>query len=538
MNISPLRLFSLSCCLIWGLSLHGQSLFHRLYTGEPSIEVAIAPASNGEVFFVFDSYNDTAAFLHRLVMLRLDADGTLLQEQGLFNPPSFRMGQIYGTSDNGLLIMGTEADPLSDEDSVFVVKLDANADQAWAKAFQVGPDPHEVRGVLETNDGGFIVYGIFEDFNTFSATIFLVKIDVAGDLVWSRTINSQLAGAFLKLGGMVETANGDLWLSGSTRFNTEGSWLTKLNASGMLQSTTYYNTHKLTDSQPEPFALFARSNGEMDIFYNSTSFQDGSVLLNLRTNANGVPIQTRRYYLPHTNGGEVTSCRPNGTGGYLMAGYHFPNSFRSSGIAFEIDANDNFLWAGSYGTSYIELLTGIVPTSDGGNMLGGFADPDSVILSPSENGLFPWLVKTDGMGVSNCFSLPLGFTTADTITTSQPYQLAEASGPGLADFSMSPFPISVNADTVMCQPLGIEVLPDQSMRAFPNPTSGRLTLELRQSYPGATLTLTDALGRELHREELPNQTQFYLDIAGPEGLYFLSLTTTTGKRRTHKILKN
>ncbi|MFK7925639.1 MAG: hypothetical protein AB8H47_27050, partial [Bacteroidia bacterium] len=205
------------------LALHGQSTFQKLFSQEVSIESTIGQASNGDLVWATDSYNDTAAFFHRIVVLRLDANANILQSKGLSRPPSFRLGKIYPTSDNGIIITGTSNIPLTDNDSVFVIKLNANSEISWTKAFQLGMDIHELGGIYETNDGSIIVYGLFEDFNLFEASIFITKIDPSGTLVWSRQIQSQLNGAFLKVGGIAEAANGELFLSGSTRFNSEGS---------------------------------------------------------------------------------------------------------------------------------------------------------------------------------------------------------------------------------------------------------------------------------------------------------------------------
>lgn len=48
------------------------------------------------------------------------------------------------------------------------------------------------------SDGSYLVYGTYDHVN-FAAGIFLLKIAARGTLIWSRTINSQLTGAFMKV---------------------------------------------------------------------------------------------------------------------------------------------------------------------------------------------------------------------------------------------------------------------------------------------------------------------------------------------------
>lgn len=516
-------------------ALQGQSTFQKLFTQEVSIESVIDQAANGDIIWTIDSYNDTASFFHRLVVLRLDANANILQSKGFSRPPSFRLGKVQPTSDNGIILTGTSNIPLTDNDSVFVVKLNANSEISWTRAFQLGMDIHEVGGVYETNDGSIIVYGLFEDFNIFEASIFLTKIDPSGTLLWSRQIQSQLNGAFLKVGGIVEAANGELFLSGSTRFNSEGSWLAKLNTDGLLQNVTFYDTHGLTDSQPEPFAIYARSNGQMDIFYNSTAFQDKSILLALRTDASGVPLQAKRYYIPHPNGGDISNVSQAANDAYVLSGYHFPNGIRSKGLAFGLDASDNITWTGDYGTDYIEILNGAVPSSDGGLMMAGFADPDSIIISPSENGLFPWLIKTDAMGQTDCYST-ITISSNDATVVSSTYQLSENSGPALADFDFFNFDMSASLDSLSCTPTAIETLPTASFKLYPNPTSGPLRVELAKPFPGSTLLLSNQMGQSVLRRNLHTEQSLSLEIDAPAGLYYLSLLTPSGERLSRKLV--
>lgn len=523
--------------VFFGVStVQAQSDFQYLYQSEASIESFVAPASNGDILMAVDSYNDTAAFFHRLIVQRLDIQGNVLQTAGLFRPPSFRMGSIKATSDNGLLVMGTVNIPLTDVDTVFVIKLDAMGQKTWSKGFQVEANIHVARGAIETSDGNYLVYGTYEHIN-FAEGIFLIKMDPSGTLIWSRTINSQLAGAFMKLGGIVETTNGDFWLSGSTRFNSEGSWLAKLNSTGETQSVIFYNTHDLTQSQPEPFAIYERSNGELDIFYNSTAFQTGSILLAVHADANGAPLQTTRFY--HGNNfGEITDIRPTTDGGYVACGYRFPGtSNRSDGLAIKIASNYNVAWAKTYGTDYIEITNSIFQGSDGGIVMGGFADFDSVIISPSENGLFPWLLKTNDVGNATCYSQNTAVTRIDTTTTTMAYQLDNVAGVALGDVVFNNISVSASPDTVTCLPTGITFLPKANFNLYPNPTQGSFILDLEKPLPGATIVLSDPTGRILFQTQIGQALRIPLQIDAPAGLYLLSLTTTDGKRFVQKVLK-
>lgn len=219
-----------------------------------------------------------------------------------------------------------------------------------------------------------------------------------------------------------------------------------------------------------------------------------------------------------------------------MSGYHFPNGVRSNGLSLALDANDNVSWAGQYGTSYIEIIEGIVPTNDGGFMMAGFADPDSIIISPSENGLFPWLVKTNSSGEPDCHHAPMNISMQDTSLSTSAYQLSEAAGPALNDIDFISFALETPLDSVLCQAASIQRLPKASFRIYPNPSRGVITLELEHPFPASQIIISDALGRSVLRSSLQHQSQLSLAIEAPAGLYYLTLLTPSGERLTQKLV--
>ncbi|MEM7654636.1 MAG: T9SS type A sorting domain-containing protein [Bacteroidota bacterium] len=524
--------------LFWGAmiiglpSIFAQSSFQSLYQTETSVEVFAATATNGDLLFAADSYNDTANFFHRIWVQRRDHAGNSLQVAGIFRPPSFRLnGGIHPLSNNGLLLLGTTNIPLEDADSVFVSKLAADGQIEWAKGFQIEATIHVPAGALETSDGSLLVYGTYEHLG-FAEGIFLFKISASGSLIWSRLINSQLNGAFMKVGGVVETSSGDLWLSGSTRFNSEGSWLAKLNAMGETQSVRLFDTHALTPSQPEPFAIHERLNGELDIFYRSTGFDSGPLLLAVHADANGMLLNGSTFS-SGTDFGEITTITPDGNGGYLGGGYRFPTGGnRSSGVVLHFDDAYQVDWARTHGTSYIELITSILPKPDGGYIGAGFADFDSMIVSPSENGLFPWLFQTDADGAIACHQGNLSISTSAVTISSMDYQLDNIAGPGLGELPFSNISVGPPETEISCAPTANERLLAPVFQIYPNPSTGSISIQVDrpETY---SFELVDLLGRKLEAELSPTATGWELTTR-VRGLAIL-LVTQEGKSWSQNI---
>jgi hypothetical protein len=188
---------------------------------------------------------------------------------------------------------------------------------------------------------------------------------------------------------------------------------------------------------------------------------------------------------------------PSGDGGYLGAGYRFAaNSNRSSGLVLKIDGNYQVDWAKRHGTDYIEILTSVFPRSGGGYVASGFADFDSVIISPSENGLLPWLIQTDENGSIPCYQQNTTITTQDTSVSTMGYQLSNVSGVPLGEIPFINISLTTPSDSVVCLPTGIENLAADFFHLYPNPSQGKVLVEVRDSRI-ESVELFDLFGRKL-----------------------------------------
>ncbi|TVR75966.1 MAG: T9SS C-terminal target domain-containing protein [Saprospirales bacterium] len=73
----------------------------------------------------------------------------------------------------------------------------------------------------------------------------------------------------------------------------------------------------------------------------------------------------------------------------------------------------------------------------------------------------------------------------------------------------------------------------RDLKAFPNPTSGPLTLEIPDGFTKGTLEIVDIRAGTVHRKKLSHlQEQFSLDIGHlPAGVYHIELYTEENQER-------
>jgi hypothetical protein len=85
--------------------------------------------------------------------------------------------------------------------------------------------------------------------------------------------------------------------------------------------------------------------------------------------------------------------------------------------------------------------------------------------------------------------------------------------------------------------IGIDIVLPDAVKAYPNPTTGKVTLLC--SEPIITAWLTDMMGRcEEVRLTPDGPKQYSLDLTTrPQATYLLTLTTASGKTHTVRLLK-
>ncbi len=72
---------------------------------------------------------------------------------------------------------------------------------------------------------------------------------------------------------------------------------------------------------------------------------------------------------------------------------------------------------------------------------------------------------------------------------------------------------------------------------FPNPTTGPLTIDLRQNYATVTAKLFTTTGQLIYQQEFEQVDQLSLKMDGTPGVYWLQLETDDGQQGTWSIVK-
>lgn len=191
-------------------------------------------------YFVIGSTESAGSGASDFWVVKTNAAGELLWEEtygGTFNDIAFE-GQP--TSDGGFILAGyTQQQGFSNAD-VWLVKLLNTGDIEWEQTYG-GSFDELAYSVSETADAGYILSGYTYSFGSGMQDLWLIKTDMYGDTLWTKTVggSSNDAGHCV-----IETDEGDFLVSGSTfSYSVNGDmdlWLVKTDISG---NTLWTNTY-------------------------------------------------------------------------------------------------------------------------------------------------------------------------------------------------------------------------------------------------------------------------------------------------------
>jgi hypothetical protein len=76
------------------------------------------------------------------------------------------------------------------------------------------------------------------------------------------------------------------------------------------------------------------------------------------------------------------------------------------------------------------------------------------------------------------------------------------------------------------------------LSAYPNPTSGRFTINLGSLFSETDVTITNTLGQIISTSNYKNSQNLDIQIDGVSGIYFVTIKMKDGKQQTLKIIKH
>jgi len=250
---------------------------------------------------------------------------------------------ITETFDNGYIIAGLTGAIGFGQEDISLIKTDQFGDTLWTKTFGTLSNGEFAKSVIQTADSGYAVLGYTESYGAGAADIYLIKTDINGDALWTKTYGGALNddGYCLQ-----ETTDGGFIIAGDTR---------------------------------------SFSSGISDVYL-------------IKTNSIGDTLWTKTYGGISDDHG--TCVQQTSDHGYIITGYTY--SFGADFIdlyLFKVDSLGNIQWEKTYdgpeiGSNSGDYGTAVQETYDGGYIITGTRGYISATGFTGQT----WLLKTDFIG--------------------------------------------------------------------------------------------------------------------------------------------
>jgi len=167
-------------------------------------------------------------------VVKLDANGNLQWTKTIGGPVGDWGHSIIQTSDGGYAITGYTESFGAGEKDIYVVKLDANGNLQWTKTIG-GENDDKGYSLIQTSDGGYAIAGYTSSFGAGRDDIYVVKLDAKGNLQWTKTIGREYRD---RGSSLIQTSDGGYAIAGYTESFGAGwndVYVVKLDVNGNLQ---------------------------------------------------------------------------------------------------------------------------------------------------------------------------------------------------------------------------------------------------------------------------------------------------------------
>ncbi len=285
----------------------------------------------------------------------------------------------------GYIVAGTTQSFGAGGVDFYLIKTNVNGSVVWTKTFG-GASYDILNSIQQTVDSGYIITGYTYSFGAGNEDVYLIKTNANGNLLWSRTfggtnteesssVSQTTDGGYIIIGFTNSFGAGDFDVYLiKTDANGDTLWTKALGGIGYDTGTSVEQT----------------TDGGYIISGGTTSFGSGNNDVYLvKTNVNGDTLWTKTFGGISTNDVGY-SVQQTIDGGYIVAGVYNYGSFNSDVYLIKTDTNGDTLWTKTYG--------GV--TNDEGNLVRQTSDSGYIIIGSTVvgSGHDVYLIKTDVNG--------------------------------------------------------------------------------------------------------------------------------------------
>lgn len=519
-------LFFLILCFCF--QLHGQLAFQNITAGNDDFFFSAIDREDGG-YLSFGYTNRFGAGDFDFYLVNMDEEGNVIWSKSYGGLNSDLGYSIAKTQDDGYVLLGGSQSFGAGGSDILLMKIDMSGEVVWSKTY--GGNGWDVGYELTlTNDGGYIIVGRTNSFGSGDGDIYCIKLDSFGEVIWNQTyggVNNE-DGQQIK-----QTSDNGFIVIGHTQSFGAGNadiYLIKTDNSGVIEWTKTYGglNYDYGNSVQQTIDGGYIISGHT----NSFGYDNGETLL-IKTDNLGNIIWSKTF-----GGSEVDYSHyviQNPSGGYTFTGQ--TNSFGEGKFdAFIVETNSlgTPVWAMSYGGLEDDFSNAIVhiPSQEGYIIAGN--------TWSYGNQSRAYLIKTDSIGISGCNESQIILNTGSPAILVGTGGLANS---GIDTSNVVVVVVDVNSipqnNALLCTSTNIiEQKEVFDYEVFPNPFKDYAILKTNYiNLSQATFLLYNLNGEVVHKEDtfLSNRIEIKRNNLS-SGMYIFKLISENNRVVTGKIL--
>lgn len=339
-----------------------------------------------------------------IYVCKLNKKGNVLWSKNFGGAADERADAILPTEDFGCLVAGGTRSFSQGEDDMWIIKLNAQGDKEWEK-FIGGQGRDGAIDLLKTSDNHIMVLGITSSLGAGNTDVYLIKMDTAGNVLWSKTYGGS---DYDWSWNIKETLDGGFIIAGDTRSFGAGQldgYMIKTDNSGNLEWQKTFGgiyddgSHGIIIAEDGCYFV----TGSTKSF--SKSYCDYFIC---KLNNSGEQLWYKTYGgngFNYNYSGFKTSDR-----GLFLSGFSNSSSGTYDWYAVKTDLDGVILWEKVVNGGGTEFMYEACETSDHGFLGAGYSEfykhEPSAALEETENYFTPWL-KNSRLGKKDIFIVKL-----------------------------------------------------------------------------------------------------------------------------------
>jgi hypothetical protein len=480
-------------------------------------------------YIILGSTKNFGAGLQDILLVRTSLSGDTLWSKSLGMASGDEEGAtVQQTSDGGLMITGTTGSAGGGGDDFFLIKTDINGNVQWSKTYG-GANLEFCTGGKQLFDGGYVLTGNSSSFGAGAADMYLVRTDLNGDTLWTRTYGINSADYAY---GISQTTDSGFIVTGSSSNNGSTDLvLLKTNASGdIIWSKAYGGT-----GVDIGYAVLQTIDGYC-VAGSTTSFGNGAMdAFLLKTDLNGDLSWSQAFGT--TDSDLVYSLKPTVDGGYIMTGYaHRSSNINDEVLLLKTDGNGIMQWATIMGGTSAARDVGrcVFQSADGGFLISGFTQSFG-------GGTEVYFIKTDSQGSAGCNMLNIVITPVTGTAAYNAITITAKTGGIVTSPAVLVNGASANFNT-QCISTDVNENGSINVTVYPNPIVDHAIITVDgDNINDLTLTISDINGKIIDQylsyESAGNKTRFNIKATYSPGIYFYTVSHKSAKAlKTGKLI--